>query len=159
MSSPASPDPAELLRRIERLEARLGAALEVSRLRVVGPRGKPVIELGASPDGEPEIVLVDALGRDRILMRLVEGECALEFLAEDGRPQLRAAAAEGTTRVVLWGAGETSRRAELRTAEDGTAVVAVVEGRDRVRAMFGVGANGEAVIRTEPSARASEEGA
>jgi hypothetical protein len=148
------PDTADLLRRIERLEARLGAVLEVPRLRVMGARGKPVIEMGSSPDGEPEIVLLDALGRDRILLRLVENESALEFLAEDGRPQFRAAGAEGSTRVVLWTEGDPPRRAELRVGSDGTACVAVVEGRERVRALFGVSAGGDAVVRCDPPSRA-----
>ena len=150
-----SPD---LLRRVERLEARLGAVLEVPRLRITGPRGKAVIEMGASPDGEPEIVLLDALGRDRILLRLVENECTLEFLAEDGRPQFRAAGGEDSTRVVLWTEGDPPRRAELRVGADGTACVAIVEGREGVRALFGVNAAGDAVVRCDPAGRAGRAG-
>lgn len=153
MSTPESSESADLLRRVERLEARLGSTLEVSRLRVLGARGKPVIELGASPDGEPEIVLLDALGRDRILLRLVEDEAALEMLAEDGTPQLRAAASENAARVVTWSRSEPARRAELRVASDGTAVFAVLEGREDIRAIFGVNAAGDGVLRCDPPAR------
>ena len=150
-------DAPDLARRLEKLEARLlGGTIEATRLRVMGPRGKAVIELGASPDGEPEIVLLDALGRDRILLRLVENECALEFLAENGGPQLRAAAGGDATRVVLWTEGEPQRRAELRVGSDGTAVVAVVEGREGVRALFGVNAGGDAVVRCDPPRKADE---
>ena len=158
MTSPVPPAEApELARRLEKLEARLlGGTLEVARLRIVGARGKAVIELGSSPDGEPEIVLLDALGRDRILLRLVENECALEFLAEDGRPQLRAAAGSDATRVVLWTEGEAARRAELRVGADGTAAVAVVEGREDVRAIFGVNAAGDAVVRCDPPRKGDE---
>lgn len=156
MSSPDTHDHADLLRRIERLEARLGSTLEVSRLRITGTRGRPIIELGASPDGEPEIALLDALGRDRILLRLVENEAALELLADDGRPQLRAAAGETSTRVVAWCQAEPARRAEMRVGADGTAVVAIVEGREEIRAIFGVTAGGDAVLRCDPARAAGE---
>ena len=139
----------ELERRIEKLEARLASTLEVSRLRVLGARGRAVLEVGASPDGEPEIVLLDALGRDRVMLRLVENEAALEFVSEDGRPQLRCAAGDSASRVVLWSPRE-ERRAEMRAGSDGTAVVAIVEDRESPRALFGVTARGEAIVRCEP---------
>ncbi len=143
---------AELERRLELLEARvLGPSLDVARVRVMGPRG-PVMELGASPDGEPEIVLMDAQGRDRILLRIVEDDGLLEIVTGDGRPQARLAASTAGARLVLWTGHAAERRAEMRAATDGTAVTAILDGED-VRTILGVTPSGEAIVRCEAQGR------
>ena len=75
-----SADPDEILRRIEELETRLGGSLDTrlggsletrlggsldaQRLVIRGRGGRPVIEMAASPEGEPEIVLVQSQSGD-----------------------------------------------------------------------------------------------
>ena len=153
-----SADPDEILRRIEQLEARLGGGLEprlgrnldAERLVIRGRGGRPVIEMAASPAGEPEIVLSDASGRERILLRLVDDECALEFLDADGGTRLRVASSDRTTRVVMWPAAESTRRLELRVAADGSAMLTVPEGDAGPRASLGVDGAGNAIVSIQP---------
>lgn len=152
MSTPD--DPHELLRRIEQLEARLGRELDAERLIIRGRGGRPVIEMAASPDGEPEIVLSDATGRERILVRLVDDECALEFLDGDGGTRLRVASSDRTTRVVLWPTPDGARRLELRVAADGTALLAVPDAEGAMRVSLGVDGSGSAIFSIAPPPQA-----